>query len=66
MSSCPLLLFANKMDISNLRPAQIVEKMGLHLTKREWHMQPCCGLNGDGIVEGFEWLRKAVKNKPRK
>jgi hypothetical protein len=24
-------------------------------------LQPCCALNGDGLVEGFEWLRKQLK-----
>lgn len=53
MTQCPVLVFANKMDIATLRPIQIVEKMGLHKFKRQWHMQPCCGLNGEGIIEGF-------------
>jgi len=57
MQECPVLVFANKMDISNLRPIDIVQKMGLHNAKRKWQLQPCCGLNGDGIIEGFEWLR---------
>ena len=61
MTNCPVLIFANKMDMSNLRPAQIVERLGLHKYKRTWHLQPCCGLNGEGIIEGFEWLRKEVK-----
>ena len=50
MQHCPVLVFANKMDLSRLRPAQIVEKMGLYSSKREWHVQPCCALNGEGIV----------------
>jgi signal recognition particle receptor subunit beta len=57
MQDCPVLVFANKMDISNFRPVEIVQKMGLYNSKRTWHVQPCCGLNGDGIIEGFEWLR---------
>ena len=63
MANCPVLVFANKMDMASLRPAQIVEKMGLHNSRRSWHLQPCCGLNGDGIIEGFEWLRKELNNK---
>jgi len=27
--------------------------MGLHQTRRLWHVQPTCALTGDGIVEGF-------------
>jgi small GTP-binding protein len=63
MVNCPVLIFANKMDMASLRPVQLVEKMGLHKSKRAWHLQPCCGLNGDGIIEGFEWLRKELKNR---
>lgn len=65
MADCPVLVFANKMDISSLRPVQIVERMGLHKLKRG-HMQPCCALNGEGIVEGFDWLRKEVKRQGKK
>lgn len=61
MANCPVLVFANKMDLATLRPIELVERMGLHKTKRTWHLQPCCGMNGDGIIEGFEWLRKEVK-----
>jgi small GTP-binding protein len=63
MMNIPVLVLANKMDMARLRPIELVEKMGLARSKRDWHLQPCCGLNGDGIVEGFEWLRKTLKNK---
>jgi hypothetical protein len=53
MEKCPILVFANKIDIASLNLNQIAEKMGLDQLKRVWHLQPCCGLNGEGIVEGF-------------
>ena len=65
MTHCPVLVFANKMDISTLRPNEIVEKLGLHKEKRAWHLQPCCGLNGEGIIEGFEWLKNEVKKSKK-
>jgi hypothetical protein len=46
------------MDIATLKPLEIVQKLGLHQLRRQWHLQPCCALNGDGLIEGFEWLRK--------
>ena len=61
MKNIPVLVFANKTDIATMKPAQIVEKLGLHQERRAWNLQPCCALNGDGIVEGFEWLLKEVK-----
>lgn len=61
MKNVPVLVFANKMDISPYQPRELVEMMGLHMLRRQWHMQPCCALNGDGLVEGFEWLRKQLK-----
>ena len=63
MANCPVLVFANKMDLSKLRPVSIVERLGLHKSKGSWHLQPCCALNGDGVVEGFEWMRKELRNR---
>ena len=61
LKNVPVLVFANKMDVSPLKPKEIVEKLGLHKMRREWQLQPCCGLNGEGLVEGFEWLNKETK-----
>jgi signal recognition particle receptor subunit beta len=58
MKNVPVLVFANKMDIATLKPLEIVQKLGLHQLRRQWHLQSCCALNGDGLIEGFEWLRK--------
>ena len=62
MKNVPVLVFANKMDIATLQPREIVEKLGLHLMRRQWHLQPCCAINGDGLVQGFEWLRTQIKS----
>ena len=64
LRNSPVLVLANKMDLARLKPSQIVEKLGLHAVRgKTWNLQPCCATNGDGIAEGFEWLRKEVKNK---
>lgn len=62
MKNVPVLVFANKMDIATLQPREIVEKLGLHLMRRQWHLQSCCAINGDGLVQGFEWLRTQIKS----
>lgn len=61
MKNAPVLVFANKMDIARMSVREIAEKLGLPQERREWHLQPCCALNGDGLIEGFEWLRKTLK-----
>lgn len=53
MKNVPVLVFANKMDIATLQPRELVEKLGLHHMRRQWHLQPCCATNGDGLVQGF-------------
>lgn len=54
------------MDLTDLKPSDLVEKMGLHTMRRAWHLQPCCALTGDGLVEGFEWLNKETKKSMKK
>ena len=65
LNGSPLLILANKMDMCTKNPADIVQRLGLHQLRREWNLQPCCGLNGDGIAQGFEWLQKQVKKNKK-
>ena len=42
--------------------AEVAEKLELHSIKgKEWNIQGCCGLTGDGLFEGMEWMTKTVK-----
>jgi signal recognition particle receptor subunit beta len=34
MQKCPILILANKFDISNMQPVKIVEELKLHQTRR--------------------------------
>ena len=66
LKSAPVLILSNKSDMASLKPGEIVEKLGLHMLRgRTWNLQPCCGLTGEGITEGFEWLRKEVKSSKK-
>ncbi len=48
--NAPVLVFANKMDVSRVKLTEIAEKLGMHkLKSNPWHLQPCCGLNGEGL-----------------
>eukprot|EP01091_Cochliopodium_minus_P010088 TRINITY_DN2628_c0_g1_i1.p1 TRINITY_DN2628_c0_g1~~TRINITY_DN2628_c0_g1_i1.p1 ORF type:complete len:182 (-),score=52.50 TRINITY_DN2628_c0_g1_i1:71-616(-) len=57
-----LLVFANKQDMTHsMKVDQVIDKLGLNALKnKKWFAQGCCAVNGNGIVEGFEWLTKTL------
>lgn len=57
-----LLVFANKQDLPNaMRPGEVTEALGLpRLHSRKWHVQGATATTGDGLVEGFLWLKDAL------
>lgn len=58
-----LLVFANKQDLPGaLTTAQLVERLCLmEVRNREWFVQGCSAVSGDGLFEGFDWVTGAVK-----
>ena len=43
---------------------EITEKLGLHqLRGKDWFIQGCCALNGDGLYDGLDWLVKTLSKK---
>lgn len=58
-----ILVFANKQDVKGaLSPAEISDVFGLTAIKdHEWHIQPCCGLTGQGLFEGLDWIASKVQ-----
>ena len=60
-----LLVFANKNNLPGAMTALKV-KQKLELNKhmnREWYVQSTCADYEEGIVDGFDWLAKTIKNK---
>ena len=57
-----LLVFANKQDLPNaMTAAEITDKLGLHsIRQRHWFIQSSCASNGEGLVEGLDWLSANV------
>ncbi|KAF7722852.1 ADP-ribosylation factor-like protein 5A [Apophysomyces ossiformis] len=53
-----LLVFANKQDVKDaLSAAKISEILSLtSLKDRQWHIQACSALSGDGLFEGLDWV----------
>lgn len=62
-----ILIYANKQDLPYaMRPAEVAQKLGIkeHAGNREWNVQSCSattGPNGEGLIEGLEWLSKTLK-----
>ncbi|CAG8563014.1 14638_t:CDS:2 [Acaulospora morrowiae] len=59
-----LLVFANKQDIKGaLSAAQISEALNLtSMRDRQWHIQACCALTGEGLFEGLDWIVGQIGN----
>ena len=63
----PVLIFANKQDLE--------PKVAMHeipalldfpgMEKRDWFIQPCNALQGLGLQEGLQWLRRAMNVRAR-
>ena len=51
LAGVPVLIFANKQDMLTCASAdEISSKLGLtSMRDRDWQVQPCSALNGEGI-----------------
>ncbi|KAI8991449.1 P-loop containing nucleoside triphosphate hydrolase protein [Mycotypha africana] len=58
LQNASLLVFANKQDAKGaLGAAKISEALGLSKLKdRQWHIQACSALTGEGLYEGLDWI----------
>ena len=62
-----ILVFVNKQDLPNaMKPAMVVEKLGLTGMKQKWYAQACCATTGDGLYEGLDWLSEQLKRVSKK
>jgi len=65
MDKLSLLILANKQDLEGAAtPAEIAKEFGLsHLhSKRKYHVQCCCAITGDGLLQGLEWLSETLSS----
>jgi len=62
MHDVALLVYANKQDLPGaMTLSEVGEQLGLHsLRGTKWHLQGSCAMRGEGVVEGLEWLSKAL------
>ena len=65
LKTVPLLVFANKQDLTFALSAQeIAEKLSLEGIKdRKWSIFACSAVTKEGIQEGMEWLVNNMKKK---
>ena len=52
--------------VQDLRDAMNVEEMtgalSLHsIRNHDWHIQACCALTGEGLLEGLAWIHQRTK-----
>ena len=65
LRNASLLVLCNKQDLpSAMSPSAVSEGLGLRALRRDWYLQACSAVSGDGIFEGLEWLSQTLKKKP--
>ncbi|KAJ8281584.1 hypothetical protein COCON_G00041030 [Conger conger] len=64
LKGVPILVFANKQDLATASPAsEIAEGLNLHTYRdREWQIQACCALSGEGVQDGMTWICNSFCN----
>mmetsp|Transcript_23934 Transcript_23934/g.42396 ORF Transcript_23934/g.42396 Transcript_23934/m.42396 type:complete len:139 (-) Transcript_23934:159-575(-) len=63
MRGAILLVFVNKIDIPNsMSVDEVSQKLNLHeFTMRSWSIKGCSAKTGEGLDEGFNWVRSSLK-----
>uniref|UniRef100_A0A914W5Q7 ADP-ribosylation factor-like protein 5B n=1 Tax=Plectus sambesii TaxID=2011161 RepID=A0A914W5Q7_9BILA len=57
-----VLIFANKQDVKgSMSAAEISKELNLTSLKRNWQIQACCALTGEGLQQGLEWMATNIK-----
>jgi ADP-ribosylation factor-like protein 3 len=64
MTGVPLLIFANKQDLSlSLDPDEIMDLINLNNIKdRQWTIIACSAMTKQGLQDGISWLCDVLKN----
>ncbi|CAD8099611.1 unnamed protein product [Paramecium sonneborni] len=57
----PLLLLINKKDPCQVNIQEIALQFSLEKLCKNWHIQPCSALTGDGVKDGLKWMQKQIK-----
>lgn len=62
LTTAPLLVLANKQDLKDaMSVLEMTEALGLPaMTTHDWQLQPCCAVNGEGLLEGLGWISQRI------
>ena len=65
--SCPVLLFANKMDLPDaLSPVECMQILELDsIREHPWHIASSNAVSGEGVDEGIAWLGDQMGRRQR-
>lgn len=65
MKNVPVVLLANKQDVPGALTAEDITRM-FKVKKlccnRNWYVQPCCAITGEGLTEGLRKVTEFVKS----
>lgn len=58
LKNAVILIFANKQDLKGAKNvSEVAQIYGLDTIKDHiWHIQPCSGQTGEGLITGIKWL----------
>ncbi|KAM5293373.1 ADP-ribosylation factor-like protein 14 [Ctenodactylus gundi] len=65
IKNVPVVILANKQDLPGALTAEDITRMfkvKKLCSDRNWYVQPCCAITGEGLAEGFRKLTAFVKN----
>ncbi|TRY98496.1 hypothetical protein DNTS_014634 [Danionella cerebrum] len=67
LSGVPVLIFANKQDLSSASAAsEMAEGLNLHTYRdRVWQIQACSALTGEGVQDGMNWICSNLVNRKK-
>lgn len=65
LAGATLIVLCNKQDINGaLSVEEIKTTLDLDsITTRHWMIAPCCGLTGDGLEKGMEWIMSDINSR---
>ncbi|XP_036902606.1 ADP-ribosylation factor-like protein 14 [Sturnira hondurensis] len=68
IQNVPVVLLANKQDVPGALTAEDITRMFRMkqlCCDRDWYVQPCCALTGDGLTQGLGRLTEFVRSRMR-
>ena len=65
LAGATLIVLCNKQDINGaLKVEEIKNILELDkITSRHWMIMPCCGLTGEGLKEGLNWIMDDISSR---